>query len=454
MLRASIKKTVSVVGLLSLMSHGALAKVSIEDALRLGKDLTPIGAEKAGNAAGTIPEWVPDKLKIPEGHNPGDHHPDVFADDPILFTITAANLDQYRGNLTEGQIKLFETYPDTFKMNVYPTRRTTVYPDWVNERTQKCATTASLGADGNEIVGAHACVPFPIPQNGNEVVWNHMLRYQGIFRVEALNQAAPDAKGRYVTDKVTRATYWPYWDVDRSDDNRLSMFIPRQLAPARVAGDTFLIIDYLNPAKNPRGAWRYFGGQRRVRRAPVFVFDTPIPPSQGLRTTDTYDLFFGSPEKYQWNLLGKQEKYIGYNAYKMSEQGRKDVDIVKVGHIDAELPRYELHRVWVVEAKLKEGQRHIYPRRMMYFDEDSWAAHIADLYDERGELWRTAHLYSKYFWHPQLLSSANVVHHDLVSRRYNVVALLGEYDKTYDYSKPAPGDGYFTPANIRKMGVR
>jgi hypothetical protein len=257
-----------------------------------------------------------------------------------------------------------------------------------------------------------------------------------------------------VQDKVTRNTYWPYWDLEKEGTDRLSMFIPRQLAPARVAGDTFLILDYLDAAAKPRQAWRYFGGQRRVRRAPVFVFDTPVPPSQGLRTVDAYDMLFGSPQKYEWELKGKKEMYVAYNSYALGAAGVKNDDLIQAGHINPELPRYELHRVWEVEAMLKEGERHIYPRRTLYLDEDSWNVLVHDMYDDKGQLWRSAHRYAKLYWEVPLMAEANEVHHDLISRRYNVVTMMGEYKGPYDYSQDKPGESFFTPANVRKMGVR
>jgi len=451
------KPIVSILGVLALATagQGTLAAVSADQAARLGQDLTPMGAEKAGNAAGTIPAWTGGGIaQIPAGYTPGGHHPDPFADEQPLFTITAANANQYADSLSEGQLALLETYPETFKMKVYPSHRTYQAPQWVYERTKKCATGASLTADGNGVNGAHACYPFPIPQSGLEAVWNHLLRYQGVYRVDAIDSAAPDAKGRYVLDKLTRNTYWPYWDREQEGTDRLSMFIPRQLAPARVAGDTFLLMDYLNAAEKPRQAWRYFGGQRRVRRAPVFVFDTPVPPSQGLRTVDTYDMFFGSPEKYEWKLQGKKEMIVGYNAYALGAAGIKNDDVIQRGHINPELPRYELHRVWVVEGTLKEGERHIYSKRTLYLDEDSWNILVHDMYDDKGQLWRSAHRYAKLYWEGPVMAESNEVHHDLISRRYNVVTLMGEYNGPYDYSQPIPGDSYFTPANVRKMGVR
>lgn len=442
-----IKALISV--LVLILSSAVLAQGE------LGEGLTPLGAEAAGNAEGTIPAWTGGGVgEIPAGYVPGGHHPDPFADEAPLFTITAANVDQYADKLTVGQKALFDVYPDTYKMKVYPSHRTAQYPQWVYDRTIACKDTAKLAEGGNGVEGAHACFPFPVPASGVEVVWNHLLRFQGLYRVDTIDSAAPDANGRYVLDKVTRNTYWPYWDVDKEDDPRLSLFIPRQLAPPRVAGDTFLFIDYKNASKTPRQAWRYFAGQRRVRRAPVFAFDTPIPPAQGLRTVDTYDMFFGSTEKYNWELKGKREIYVGYNAYALGAGGIKNDEIIQAGHINPELPRYELHRVWVVEATLKDGERHIYPRRELYFDEDSWMILVHDMYDEKGQLWRTGHRHAKLYWDVPVLAESNEVHHDLISRRYNVVTMMGENPGPYDYTQAVPAESFFTPANLRTMGVR
>jgi hypothetical protein len=440
---------------LGATSNMVLAAASADDVSRLGQDLTPLGAEQAGNAAGTIPEWTGGGVgEIPASYVAGGHHPDPFAGETPRFEITAENVDQYADNLSVGQRAMFAKYPETFKMKVYPTHRTFQVPQWVYDRTRGCAESASLTDTGNGVNGAHACYPFPIPQSGLEVLWNHVLRFQGVYRVDAIDSAAPDAHGRYVLDKVTRNTYWPYWDLEKEGSEQLSMFIPRQLAPARVAGDTFLLLDYLDASAKPRQAWRYFGGQRRVRRAPVFAFDTPIPPAQGLRTVDTYDMFFGSPEKYDWKLKGKKELYVGYNAYALGADGVKNDDVIQPGHINPELPRYELHRVWVVEGTLKEGERHIYSRRQMYLDEDSWMVLVHDMYDDKDQLWRTAHRYAKLYWEIPLMAESNEVHHDLISRRFNVVTMMGENPGPYDYTQKPPGDSFFTPANVRKMGLR
>lgn len=447
--------TISVI--CALLSGAPLANAAItqEQAERLKNELTPMGAERAGNADGSIPAWTGEDLPIPAGvkNEAGMFHPDPFADDKPLYTIEASNVDQYADKLSDGQVALFKNYPDTFKMHVYPSRRTATYPDWLVENTYKVAQTAELEADGIGVLGAKAAVPFPIPANGLEAVWNHLLRFQGKMRVSDYSQVTPDQKGRFVIDQVYHWDYFPYYDESR-DDGRLMMFIANQTAPARVAGDTFLFHDYVNPKKNPRNIWRYFSGQRRVRRAPVFVYDTPIPPSYGYRTIDSFDMFFGAPDKYDWKLVGKKEMLIPYNNYRLQSPEVTLEEIVVPFHTNPDLNRYELHRTWVVEGTLKEGERHIYSKRVFYIDEDSWSISIADLYDERDELWRVSISYLKNYWQVPVTLTALEVHHDVVAKRYNALPIMNQAAKNHDFSQDPPEDSFFTPSAIRRLGTR
>lgn len=437
---------------LAPLSNAAITK---EEAERLKSDLTPMGAERAANADGSIHAWTGEGIKVPAGYDgkPGSHHPDPFPQDKPLFTIDASNVERYADKLTAGQLALFKTYPETFKMIIYQSRRTANYPDWLEENTYKVAQTAELEVDGSGVNNAKAAVPFPIPKSGLEVVWNHLLRFQGIYRVTDFAQVTPDTQGRYILDKVIEYDYFPYYDSNK-DDERLLMFIANQKAPANVAGDSFLFHDNLNPKKNPRNIWRYFSGQRRVRRAPVFVYDTPIPPSYGYRTIDAYDMFFGSPDKYDWKLIGKKEIYIPYNNYRLQSPELKIKDIATPFHINPEYARYELHRTWKVEGTLKDGQRHIYKKRTFYIDEDSWNITIADLYDERDELWRVTMSYLTNYWEVPVTWTALEVHHDIVARRYNALPFMNEAKKTTDFSQTPPDDSFFTPASLRRIGSK
>ena len=88
------------------------AAVSASEADQLGKSLTPMGGEKSANAAGTIPAWDGGYSKVPAGFKPGDHHPDPFSDDKIQFTVTPANVAQYKSMLGVGQLAMFAKYPN------------------------------------------------------------------------------------------------------------------------------------------------------------------------------------------------------------------------------------------------------------------------------------------------------------------------------------------------------
>ncbi|MBW2367072.1 MAG: DUF1329 domain-containing protein, partial [Deltaproteobacteria bacterium] len=415
----------------------------------------PMGAEIEGNADGMIPPWTGAGVPVPPGYKgPGTHHPDPFPNDNPLFIVTAANMNEYADRLTDGQKMLLKTYPDTFKMQVYPSRRTATYPDFYVENTFNNATTAELEEGGNGVKNAHGGIPFPIPQSGTEAIWNHILRYQGVYRVDDYTQFTPDANGRYVNAKTTRWQYYPYYDSDKVGDKILTKLRILQQSPPRLAGDVFLFHDFIKPMENTRLVWKYFGGQRRVRRAPVFVYDTPIPPALGFRVMDDLDMFFGSPDRYEWTLVGKKELFIPYNNYRLASPDLKYEHIIKRGHINSDYTRYELHRVWVVEANLREGERHIYKKRINYIDEDSWNIVIADKYDKKDQIWRCAMSYLKTYWEVPLVYKVVEVHHDMVARRYNSLPHMNEQPKGFDWQQPVPKDSFFTPAALRRVGVR
>ena len=440
-----------------VFSCNALAKLPADQVARLGQDLTPVGAEKAGNAAGTIPEWTGGILAAPAGYKPGDHHPNPFADDKILFTITKANLDQYRQFLSPGQIALFDLYPDTFKMNIYPTRRSASYPQYFYDATKRIAANAELVEGGNGLRNAAIGIPFPIPSNGLEAIWNHIVRYRGVAASRNGGQAAPTAQGAYTLIGFEEQIMFKYSHPDATPEalqaeNILFRFKQSVTTPARLAGTALLVHETMDQVAVPRQAWTYNTGQRRVRRAPNVAYDAPGTASDGLRTTDDFDMFNGSPDRYNWELKGKREMYIAYNDYKLHSNNLKYSDILMPGHINPEHVRYEKHRVWVVEATLKEGTRHVYGKRVFFIDEDSWQIHVADLYDNRGDLYRVAVAHGLNYYEVPTHWSTLEVYHDLNSRRYIAIGLDNE-DKMYDFSVTL-SDNDFTPASLRREGTR
>ena len=443
---------------LALSAGSVLAAVSPQEAAKLGTSLTPMGGEKAGNAAGTIPAWTGGITSKPAGYTkPGQHHPDAFPEDKPLYTITKANLDQYKANLTPGVIALFNAYPNSFRLPVYPTRRSGSAPQWVYDNTAKNAVNAKLVEGGNGFVDAYGGVPFPIPQNGVEALWNHVARYRGSYIVRRASEVAVQRNGDYTPVTSQQEALFRFYNPKGSAaelNNTLFDYLSFTKSPARLAGGAVLVHETLDQVKEPRQAWGYNAGQRRVRRAPDLAYDAPISAADGLRTADDTDMFNGAPDRYEWKLVGKKEVYIPYNNYKVTAAGVKYKDLLQVGHLNPDLTRWELHRVWVVEGKLKAGARHIYSKRVLFLDEDSWQAAEVDQYDGRGDLWRVSVAYLKNFYELPTTWSALDVFHDLQARRYHVQNLDSEESGTIDFSQPLPDDGYFKPAALRRRGTR
>src|SRR5690606_32309795 len=198
----------------------------------------------------------------------------------------------------------------------------------------------------------------------------------------------------------------------------------------------------------------YTAGQRPVRRAPQVAYDGPGTACDGMRTTDNPDMFNGAPDRYNWKLVGKKELYIPYNSYKLVDDNLSYADIIKPGHINQDLTRYELHRVWVVEATLKEGQRHVYGKRVFFVDEDTWQAGVIDHYDGRGELWRVAEGHTIAYYDAKVSRLAVETLYDLLSGRYLALGMNNEEaPNTYLMGSKA-SEADFTPAALRASGVR
>lgn len=443
--------------ILALGAPMTMAKVSEADAAKLGTSLTPMGAEAGPNADGSIPAWDGGITEPVAGYTKGMHHPDPYSQDKVVMTITNANKDQFKDQLTPGQMKLFELYPETFKMNVYQTRRSASVPQFVYDATKANATRAELVAEGNGVSGASIGVPFPIPANGLEVIWNHVLRFRGVDIETARSQAAPMANGSYTLVETSEEIRFEYSRPEITLDqlkasNTLFYFKQVVTQPARLAGTALLVKETMDQEALPRQAWTYNTGQRRVRKAPNVAFDTPGSVSDGLRTTDDFDMYNGSPVRYNWELIGKKEIYIPYNDYKLHSDKVKYDEILKPGHINPELVRWEKHRVWEVKATLKEGMRHIYKTRVFYIDEDSWQASVVDLYDNRDELYRVAVAHGLNYYEVPTHWSTLEVFHDLQSRRYIAMGLDNE-GRMYNFDAKL-SEANFTPDALRREGIR
>lgn len=443
----------STVALIALLATPALAKVTQQEAAALGTTLTPLGAIKAGNADGSIPAWEGGITSAPAGYEKGKVHVDPFAADKPLYEITAANLAQYQAMLSPGQIAMFKRYPN-YKMKVYPTRRSAAFPKEIYDAAVQDATTAELTADGNGVTNATRTSPFPIPKSGLETIWNHLMRYRGETTERKVKQVTPTPDGAFSPVQFSERVLWAYNQQGAtiaSINNRLAYFVQEVTAPARLAGTILLVHETLNQAAEPRNAWTYNPGQRRVRRAPNVAYDNPGTASDGQRTNDQLDMFNGAPDRYTWELKGRQEMIVPYNTYKLD--GSLPInDVVKAGHLNPEALRYEKHRVWVTEATLKSGTSHVYAKRTFYFDEDSWQALVVDSYDSRGEIWRLSEAYPIQYYEQPLFWDTVHAHFDLQNGRYLAFGIKDKDDSVKFGVPLTVGD--FSPDSLRREGMR
>ena len=454
-----IRKFALVASAMALTFNSGLiqAKVSETEAAKLGAELTPVGAVVAGNADGSIPAWAGGITEVPAGYKEGDFHPDPYADDKVLFTITAKNYQEYAEFLSDGQKELFKAYPDTYEMPIYQSRRSASLPQFVYDETAKNAVMAELIQGGNGVKNAAIGIPFPIPQNGVEAIWNHILRYRGETVKRFGGQAPVTASGDYNVIGFDEELIQKYSAKDATrekllEENVISKFKQSVTSPARLAGTALLVHETMDQIREPRQAWTYNTGQRRVRRAPNVAYDAPGTASDGLRTSDDFDMFNGAPDRYNWELKGKQELYVAYNNYHLHSDKVKYEDILKPGHINPDLTRFEKHRVWVVEATLKPEFRHIYQKRVFFIDEDSWQIQVADMYDNRNELYRVGISHGINYYEVPTQWSTLDVYHDLNSRRYLALGLDNE-EKMYEFNVDLK-DREFTPEAMRRAGRR
>lgn len=377
------------VAILGLVSGQALAEVSAEQAGALKSTLTPLGAEKAGNKDGSIPAWTGGITSDIPGPKIGDVPVDPFPAEKPLMQITSKNVAQYADKLSEGTRALLDLYPDNFHLEVYPTHRTAAAPQWIYDNTLNNATKCKLIENGLSVQGCYGGVPFPIPGNGSEIIWNFLLRPEAESIEHGYKNMIGNSDGsRTLAGRGLENWQYPYYYKEGNTQSwpgkyALMRFLTTE--PPFKSGESLVTHDGID-ASNPREAWQYLVGQRRVRRAPTVGYDTPDFVASGANYFDELHGFIGQPDRYQWKLVGKKEMYIPYNTNKFHSEKPDDVFTEKT--LNSDKMRWELHRVWEVEATLAPGKRHAVPKRRFYIDEDSWTISLADGYDAQGKLWR------------------------------------------------------------------
>jgi len=434
----------------------ARAGVSDQDASALKSRLTPVGAERAGNAAGTIPAWAGGYTTAVGGYRQGDIRPDPFADEKPLTAITSRNFRDYADKLPEGAKQLFEKYPD-YRMDIYPTHRSAAAPDWVYENIFRNATHAHAAPEGivYGVEGAVGGVPFPIPRDGTEAMWNHLLAFWGPARELEISTYVVAADGTAEkTKSYKELADFPYYFKGAAPDSFGGYYFKTLHiadAPPGDVGEAYLNWQPINTKRYPFAAWRLLPGEHRVREAPSISYDVPDSDADGFESLDEYYIFFGGLDHYDFKLLGKKELYVPYNNNRLYTKSVHEV--LGRAHANPDDLRYELHRVWVVEGILAKGQHDIVSRRRLYLDEDTWLAVYSDSWNEQGRLWKfgQATMYLMPEVPAVVLGSQFVYDFELGGYVYSFA--FNDEPMAYKVTAPHPST-LFTPASLSARSIR
>jgi hypothetical protein len=453
-----------VAGLASVLLAAGLAhaKVSEEEAAKLGTELHPFGAEIAGNADGSIPKWEPKWKGLPPGldyKGPGETRPDPYADDKPVVTVTAANYKEHAEHLSEGQKALFERYPE-YRMVVMPTHRDFGVNEKIIERTKWNATHTEVDNGVETLKNYNGGIAFPIPAGYAEVMWNmrtnacfesYHVAYEG-HAVFANGERSSNAVDFYQSNPFNNPEN-PVGTTEEVVGDRIVWTLTERLAPQRVKGEITAVQGPMDFQKHKRNAWWYDPGTRRVRKAPAVGYDNPDGPG-GLQTIDDHKGFNGAFDRFEYTLLGKKEIYVPFHNYQFNNKhsGTLD-DRLTLNYLNPDYVRFEKRRVWVVEANLAPGKRHAYKKRRWYIEEDSWRPVMSENFDGRGNLWRVGYFLSDYQYDIECYEKHSQVFMDLPSGAYvtNFVTIdRSENDHSIEYMDKK----HFTPSNLRKKAKR
>ena len=385
-----------------------------------------------------------------ENYNPNSNeYINPFIDDEIQLEINISNYKNYLAYLTEGQIAMFQAYPETFVMHIYPSRRSCAVPNEVYDLSK--SGNANMIADGEGVDGVVGSIPFPDASEPLHHVWNHILRYRGVDIVGGAPYYVvnPDGSMTQGAGEAIAKNCWNPFVKESYCEGLQGMLMQKVTHPPRLADASLLVIESLNALDSPRKAWVYDPGTRRVRRAPNIAYDYLGSASQGLSTADSFDGFNGAKDRYNWTNVGTELKFMPYNVYDFYNADRKEV--LTNFHVNQKYMRYELVKVNIVRADIKSDKRHIYPHRVMYFDADSYGMISEEVYDGKKEIMNYRELPLMNFYDEPACLAVHSATYNFATRRYllnnvrssEIDKIIWRADKPHDIQ-------LFTPNGLKR----
>lgn len=387
-----------------------------------------------------------------------------YKDEKPLFSITAANVDQYADKLSPGQVALVKQKAG-YRMDIYPTHRDCGLPDVVKQNSKANETQAKLDPTGNYLQTAVLPgVPFPKPKVGVEVMWNWLMRYRGIGIIwpNTATMASPHPGGKdWIETSGPQSEMFPWAEPGQNTpdkfNNALYSIYFAYMDPPALAGQGIMQNFTLS---TPAETYYYFPGQRRVRRMPTYLYDAPQIGFENNYTIDEPTLFNGLPDRFDWKIAGQKTLYVPYNMFAANDISRPLHEFAQDNYINNDLRRYELHNVWVIEGTVKADARHVAPHKFIYIDGDSWNALVGEDYDQQGKLWKVREGFSMPIW--ELGGACDVqpfAQYDLLNGRYVFDQSSAGQGKNMEYKVKAGGDqrltnGFYTAETLRSLSER
>ena len=353
--------------------------------------LTAVGADAAANADGTVPAYTDGLRAFSARRTPklGERLDHPYAADAPQFTIDRRSMRQHAALLSAGHQRLMRTHAD-FRMAVYPSRRSVSFPPAIEQASRSNESVTRL-VNADEIEGVTMGVPFRRPKTGVEVIWNHRLRYRGQANDWVFNRGVRHESGDLELSQA-RWQFQTHYNrlssdgVEARDDmiyQSLMFLEPAEVYPRYQN----VMHESLSPGVTRRKLW---GGISPRSKTFLVTGDNDALGifSRKIRFGDMFDVFSGITDAYVYKLVGKREMIVPYNAFAFAvDVGLRPEDVLTPDHLNPDFTRYERHRVWVVEANVRQGKGHTFDRRVFYVDEDSWAILMVDCYTD-GELVR------------------------------------------------------------------
>lgn len=378
-------------------------------------------------------------LKQESGYVPGP-----YADEKPILKITAQNYKKYKDRLSTGMEAMFEQYPDVFYMNIYPSHRDFSYHhDYLCKAATYNAKHAKLVDGGLGVHAALGAPVFPFAETGLQAIWNVIFTPRAWSTEVTYSTVDVHSDGSTTHAKSHFKTFSPLGMknadggelVKTTDSDIAAYFFREPLLPTSAQGKVAVGFQPMNFNEGSTQVWQYQPGLRRVRKAPKIGFDYPVPPS-GLRTVDDDSGFSGSPERYNWKLVGRKAMYVPYNNFKINDPSLSTQQLTKPHTLNPKYIRYELHRVWIIEGTLKDGYRHIYEKRRLYVDEDGWRVLTADMWDNHGDLYRVSMILWFYSQQSGTYQRGVSIYHSLPSGAYEATYMVNDTDQWWQFNQP------------------